>query len=87
HGHNYRLQVLVPQTVDPLLLKSCLKKIKSEWDHENLNHLPELQNQIPTTESLVEILVKRLQEELKTTDVILRLYETEDLWVEWRSHG
>ena len=87
HGHNYRLIVLVPSSLDPLLLKSCLKKIKEEWDHQNLNFLPEFQNQIPTTESLVEVLVERLKKELNTEDLIVRLYETDDLWVEWRGHG
>jgi 6-pyruvoyltetrahydropterin/6-carboxytetrahydropterin synthase len=61
HGHNYSVEVTVSGPVDPrtgmvcdlTALDRCFEReILQQFDHQNLNALPEFADQVPTTENL-----------------------------------
>lgn len=61
HGHNYRLEVTVSGSVDPGTGMVCnlvdldgfvKSEILDRFGHQNLNTLPEFENEVPTTENL-----------------------------------
>lgn len=87
HGHNYVLEVFIEGVVDAL--DSALFAVVSELDHRHLNFdVPAFApsgGRVPTTENIALYLRDRLLERLGTGDgrlQRLRLYETDDLWVE-----
>ena len=61
HGHNYHVEVTVSGKVDPATGMVCnlvdldgfvRNEILERFGHQNLNTLPEFQNEVPTTENL-----------------------------------
>jgi 6-pyruvoyltetrahydropterin/6-carboxytetrahydropterin synthase len=74
HGHNYTLEVCVSGQVDPQTgmvcnlvdLDGCVyRAILERYDHQNLNCLPEFQNEVPTTENLCRNVFDILQREFR----------------------
>jgi 6-pyruvoyltetrahydropterin/6-carboxytetrahydropterin synthase len=89
HGHNYVLEVTVRGEVDPRTgmvmnladLKSAISEaIEAEFDHRHLNiDCPSLKNINPTTENLVVVFWRKLENKLpKGMLYELRLHETEN---------
>ena len=97
HGHNYVLEVTVDGTVDPDTgmiiniydLKPIISEVLKDFDHKFLNEdNPYFKDLIPTTENIARVLWDLIEKKLKeTTDCKLyriRLYETPDLFVDYR---
>ncbi|HYZ84630.1 MAG TPA: 6-carboxytetrahydropterin synthase [Bryobacteraceae bacterium] len=98
HGHNYVVEVTLEGTPDPVTgmifdLKE-LKEILNEeviepMDHRHLNReVPPFHKVIPTPENIVAEIWRRLEPRLQFPTGKLhsvRLYETEDCYVEYAS--
>jgi 6-pyruvoyltetrahydropterin/6-carboxytetrahydropterin synthase len=97
HGHNYVLEVTVAGDPDPVTgmvmdlkyLKEVLnREVVEPMDHRMLNReVPPFERVIPTTENLAIEVWRRLLPHLNTRSTRLhsiRLYETEDLFVDYR---
>lgn len=70
HGHNYALEVTVSGQVDPATGMVCnlvdldgfvQKEILENYDIQDLNHMPEFAEAVPTTENLCIVLYDILQ--------------------------
>jgi 6-pyruvoyltetrahydropterin/6-carboxytetrahydropterin synthase len=93
HGHQYRLLVtLTPKTSDTegitpseAVCYDAVARLKHEFDHTNLNHLPQLKGIAITTECLARYFFEYLQTDLPV--VRIRLWETPDLSVEYDQTG
>lgn len=99
HGHNYLLEAFFEGRIDAksgliinlLEIDDLLKVLTDDIDHKHLNFdVPEFKEVIPTTENLASYCFKRIEALRKTKlpQVEMRLYkvrlfETEDLWVEF----
>jgi 6-pyruvoyltetrahydropterin/6-carboxytetrahydropterin synthase len=98
HGHNYVLEVFVDGPIDPTTrlvmnlaeLDDCMKLVTAPLDHRHLNFdVAEFSQTIPTTENIALYLRQKLlgwiQSHAPNLNLTrLRLYETDDLWVEVR---
>lgn len=90
HGHNYRLEVgfqisdssLTPDQENQL--REAVRQEADILDHQHLNFVfPEFQDVIPTTENIALRIWRRLQgQNLPAPLASLKLFETDDLWVE-----
>lgn len=96
HGHNYVLDVTVEGTPDPVTgMVMDLKRLKDvinqevvdPMDHRFLNHeVAPFAQVVPTVENIAKEIWRRLAPRLATPTTRLhsvRLYETEDLFVEY----
>jgi 6-pyruvoyltetrahydropterin/6-carboxytetrahydropterin synthase len=96
HGHNYVVEVTVegephPVTgmvIDLKLLKDIIQReVVDPMDHRHLNHeVPPFDRVIPTAENLTKNIWDRLYPHLSSENARLRsirLFETEDLFVEY----
>jgi len=96
HGHNYIVEVTMEGQPDPVTgMVMDLKQLKEvmereviePMDHRFLNHeVPPFQEVVPTPENLAREIWNRLEAPLRSPHARLqsvRLYETEDLWVEY----
>lgn len=95
HGHNYTLEVKLVGEVDPItgyvidlkLLKDLIKdEIEERFDHRNLNlDCPEFEGLNPTVENIAIVIYNILRSKLDVNkyDLSLRLYETENNYVEY----
>lgn len=96
HGHNYVLDVTVEGTPDAVTgmvmdLKHLKEIINQEvvdpMDHRFLNHeVPPFDQVVPTVENIVREIWRRLAPRLESGSTRLhsvRLYETDDLFVEY----
>ena len=93
HGHNYTLEVAVAGEPDPdtgmvinlVDLRSAVDGVLVQFDHKHLNlDTPYFQDRIPTTENLAAVLWGLIDEWLEGARLDrLRLYETDDLFVEF----
>lgn len=96
HGHNYYIEVTVAGTPDSdsqyvldlkLLKKIIHDEVLSKVDHRFLNDLDIFKNMIPTTEVMSMVFWKILEPKIKSKNARLysiRLYETEENYVEYR---
>ena len=99
HGHNFQLEVTVEGEIDENTgmiinlfdLKEILKEILKKFDHKYLNEDNiSFKNLIPTPENIAKTLWNIIDKELEKKDVgcslyKIRLYETDDLYVDyWR---
>lgn len=97
HGHNYTLQVslegepdaVTGMIVDLKLLKEILhREVVDDLDHRFLNYqVKPFDEIVPTVENITVEIWNRLEPVLKERNLRLqnvRLYETEDLWVDYR---
>jgi 6-pyruvoyltetrahydropterin/6-carboxytetrahydropterin synthase len=96
HGHNYVIVVELAGEIDQQTglimnltdLDQWLTDVVSPLDHHHVNFdVPEFQDTVPTTENLALYcrtrLLRRLQTEKAPLQLVsLKLYETDDLWVE-----
>ena len=93
HGHNYTLEVAVVGVPDPdtgmvinlVDLEGAVGGVLMGFDHKHLNlDTPYFTDRIPTTENLATVLWELIQESLRGARLNrLRLYETDDLYVEY----
>ena len=93
HGHNYTLEVAVAGEPDPdtgmvinlVDLRSAVDGVLVQFDHKHLNlDTPYFRDRMPTTENLATVLWRLIDERLNGTRLHrLRLYETDDLFVEF----
>lgn len=93
HGHNYVLEVAVDGEPDPATgmvinlvnLKSAVDGVLMGFDHKHLNlDTPYFADRQPTTENLATVLWSLIIEAIEPSKLSrLRLYETEDLFVEY----
>jgi 6-pyruvoyltetrahydropterin/6-carboxytetrahydropterin synthase len=93
HGHNYTLEVAVVGVPDPdtgmvinlVDLEGAVDSVLVGFDHKHLNlDTPYFTDRIPTTENLATVLWELIHESLHGTRLNrLRLYETDDLYVEY----
>ena len=94
HGHNYTLEVTVKGEADNTTgfvvdlkdLKQIMdREVVDAMDHRYLNHeVPEFKEQIPTTENIAMAIWKRLEGKLHVAKLHrVRLYEMQDLWVDF----
>ncbi len=97
HGHNYVVEVTVSGPVDPETgmilnvrdLKRLVEPIIEELDHKFLNEdVPHFRSVQPTTENLAAYLFSRISEVLPQGIRLqsVRVYESEDLWAEYRAN-
>ena len=95
HGHNYILDVTLTGEVDPQtgmlinlteLDRVVHERIIQRLDHRNLNlDIPELADQIPTTEVLARFVFEQLDGVFSQGQLTaVRIYESDDLWAECR---
>lgn len=93
HGHNYTLEVAVTGVPDATTgmvinlvdLQSTVEAILEDFDHKHLNlDTPYFTDRIPTTENFATVLWGLIGESLVGARLDrLRLYETDDLFVEY----
>ncbi|MBD3298270.1 MAG: 6-carboxytetrahydropterin synthase [candidate division Zixibacteria bacterium] len=95
HGHNYMLDVTLEGEVDAktgmLINLSELDQVVQEriitrLDHRNLNmDVPELGDEIPTTEVLARFIFEQLDGAFSAGRLTrVRVFESNDLWAECR---
>ena len=95
HGHNYRLEVTVKGTPDPVTgfvidakkLGSIMKReVTEKLDHMNLNlDVDFLKNVQPTSENLTILIWDRLVGYLDTCELYsVKLHETDTIFAEYR---
>jgi 6-pyruvoyltetrahydropterin/6-carboxytetrahydropterin synthase len=97
HGHNYRLEVAFEEpaldsAIDPATarthwladLNAAVRAVTDLLDHKHLNFaVPEFAQLIPTTENIALYLLKNLQRRCPSETVsYIKLFETDNLWVE-----
>lgn len=96
HGHNYVLEVSLAGEPDPVTgmivdLKDVKRVLEEEvmvpMDHRHLNHeVPPFHSVVPTAENLAVEIWRRLAPRFEGSAARLRnvrLYETEDLYVDY----
>jgi 6-pyruvoyltetrahydropterin/6-carboxytetrahydropterin synthase len=95
HGHNYTLDAYVEGQVDSVTgmvinlrdLDLALREAVQILDHKHLNfEVAAFKECIPTTENIAAFLYSSLKKTLQNYPVTLnriRLYESEDLWVDY----
>lgn len=94
HGHSYRMECFIEGEVDSTTgmiinlreLDQLLKEAVSELDGKFLNKdVDEFLNTNPTTEKIAQYLFKKIEKRTKPFSIALkklRLYETDQLWVD-----
>lgn len=93
HGHNYTLETWVEGEVDPdtgyvidlgELKKIIKEEVEEPFDHRNFNlDVPEFSNLNPTAENIAIVIYNKLKPRLKGLKLVVRLYETENNFVEY----
>jgi 6-pyruvoyltetrahydropterin/6-carboxytetrahydropterin synthase len=97
HGHNYILEVTIEGEVDPETgmiinlydLKPLIDDVLKDFDHKHLNDDNiYFRDRIPTTENIArvfwELIEKQLRIDAKCRLYRIRLFETPDLFVDYR---
>ncbi len=94
HGHNYVLEVGISGPINPetgyIIDLKELKTIINEhvadyFDHRNLNlDIPEFEGLNPTVENIAKVSHELIRKHLSPQyDLLVRLYETPNNWVEY----
>lgn len=93
HGHNYVLETWVEGPIDPdtgyvidlgVLKKIIKEEVEEPFDHRNLNlDVPEFKNLNPTAENIAMVIYNKLQPRLSEFKLTVRLYETDNNFVEY----
>ena len=95
HGHTYKVDLYLQGPVDPttgmiLNLRDVdlgMKRVLAALDQKHLNFdIAEFKDKIPTTENIAKYLFDLFAKEVHspTCSVVrVRLYETDDLWVDY----
>ena len=100
HGHNFVLEVTLAGGPDPVTgmvydlknLKEVLgREVLDVYDHRFINlEVAPFDQVVPTAENMAIDIWRRLEAGLSAPGIRLhsvRLYESEDLWVEYRGEG
>ncbi len=77
HGHTFRVQVFLQgegldnagMLSDFKVIKENLSKVLDDFDHKNLNDLPDFKKINPTSENIARIIFNRLKPQLKVAKV------------------
>lgn len=95
HGHNYIVEVVVGDEIDPGTgmvcdleeLDGCVhREVVEPFDHQNLNRLAAFENLVPTTENLCMEIEQRLRRALRPElSLAVRVEETSNNFFEYRS--
>ncbi|MDG0974274.1 MAG: 6-carboxytetrahydropterin synthase [Crocinitomicaceae bacterium] len=93
HGHNYTLETWLEGEVDPDtgyvidlgVLKEIIKEeVEDPFDHRNLNlDVPDFYDLNPTAENIALVIFRKLKLRLPNYKMIIRLYETQNNFVEY----
>ncbi len=96
HGHNFVLEVTVEGEINPETgmiinlfdLKQIVSSVLADFDHKNLNEdNSRFQDLIPTTENIAKVLWEIIEEKIIERDDCrlykIRVYETDDLFVDY----
>ena len=99
HGHNYQVEVCIqalPNEATGMILNFDLlnpilqTQIVDVYDHKLINEQVDgFKTQIPTLENITNNIVQRLHPSIQSLDLTLvsvKVFEREDLWVEWMSN-
>lgn len=95
HGHTYTLEAYFSGPIDSLTgmiinlteVDSLLKETLSPLKDKHLNfEVEEFKSQVPTTENLAHYIYEKLEKGLAVHQTVklnrIRLYESDDLWVD-----
>ncbi|MGM0479359.1 MAG: 6-pyruvoyl trahydropterin synthase family protein [Bacteroidota bacterium] len=93
HGHNYTLETWVEGEIDRdtgyvidlgELKKIIKEEVEEPFDHRNLNlDVPEFADLNPTAENIARVIYDKLKPRLSAFKLVVRLYETENNFVEY----
>lgn len=93
HGHNYILETWLEGDIDEEtgyvidlgILKAIIKEeIEDPFDHRNLNlDVPEFEDLNPTAENISIVIFRKLKKRLPQFKLTVRLYETQNNFVEY----
>lgn len=93
HGHNYTLETWLEGEVDPDtgyvidlgVLKEIIKEeVEDPFDHRNLNlDVPDFYDLNPTAENIALVIFRKLKLRLPKYKMTIRLYETQNNFVEY----
>ena len=93
HGHNYVLETWVEGEINPetgyvidlgILKQIIFEEVEEPFDHRNLNlDVPEFKTLNPTAENIAIVIYKKLSKRLPQFKLTVRLYETENNFVEY----
>ena len=93
HGHNYTLETWLEGEVDPDtgyvidlgILKAIIKEeVEDPFDHRNLNlDVPDFYDLNPTAENIAIVIYRKLKKRLPQFKMTIRLYETQNNFVEY----
>jgi 6-pyruvoyltetrahydropterin/6-carboxytetrahydropterin synthase len=98
HGHNYTLEVIVAGEINPetgylidlkLLKEIILENVIAKVDHKNLNmDVDFLKDKIPTAENIAVGIWDQLTDKIPSGKLFaVKLYETENNYVEYKGRG
>jgi 6-pyruvoyltetrahydropterin/6-carboxytetrahydropterin synthase len=98
HGHNYTLEVIVAGEINPetgylidlkLLKEIILENVIEKVDHKNLNvDVDFLKDKIPTAENIAVGIWDQLADKIPAGKLFaVKLYETENNYVEYKGRG
>jgi len=89
HGHTFKVRVTVSgNDLDPKQgflidfgdIKKELNLILEEFDHKNLNDLPDFQGKPSTSEAIAKVVYNRIKEEISQVSSVT-VFESESAWV------
>jgi 6-pyruvoyltetrahydropterin/6-carboxytetrahydropterin synthase len=93
HGHNYTLETWLEGDLDPEtgyvidlgILKHIIKEeVEDPFDHRNLNlDVPDFEELNPTAENISIVIYRKLKKRLPAFKLTIRLYETQNNFVEY----
>lgn len=93
HGHNYVLETWLEGEIDPetgyvidlgVLQAIIDEEVVEPFDHKNLNlDCPEFFNLNPTAENIAKVIFQKLKPRLTEYKLLVRLYETENNFIEY----
>jgi 6-pyruvoyltetrahydropterin/6-carboxytetrahydropterin synthase len=93
HGHNYTLETWLEGEIDEdtgyvidlgILQAIIDEEVINPFDHRNLNlDCPEFRELNPTAENIAKVIFRKLKTRLTAYKLTIRLYETENNYVEY----
>lgn len=93
HGHNYVLETWVEGDLDPdtgyvidlgKLKEIIYEEVEEPFDHRNLNlDVPDFKDLNPTAENIAIVIYRKISSRLPNYKITIRLYETENNFVEY----
>jgi len=95
HGHNWQVAVVVKSpeldsmgvVVDFEEVKRVLREVLEEFDHSNINQLPEFSQKNPTAEYIAEYIHRRMKDQFSSNGMKITsvsVWETKDACATFR---